>query len=334
MNNVGDQYMRKVGLLVQYYDPTNPKAYKETIDLSEFRVKFEVKNADYESPDHASIRVYNLSEKTVRKIFGGGYNVVGLSAGYQGGNYGTIFAGEIKQIRVGKEDPTTTYMDILAADGDIFYNQAIFAQSMAKGTNNLDQIKKLVDDYNTQNNTKIGIDTSAVLSDGLFNSTNVRGKVWFGIARSSLRDIARTANLTWSIQNGDLVFTDYRGYKEGTAVVLDSAHGLIGMPEQTEGGVMVKCLLNPKIRIGGLVKLDNDNVKVNQTLFVNNKADNTISYDKYRQIQALVPLSEKGIYRAYAVEYSGDSRGQDWYSKLTCLAVNPDVPIQMSTGDV
>jgi len=45
------------------------------------------------------------------------------------------------------------------------------------------------------------------------------------------------------------------------AIVLNSRTGLIVMPQQTMGaGVNVRCLINPNIRVGGLIELDQASV--------------------------------------------------------------------------
>ena len=37
------------------------------------------------------------------------------------------------------------------------------------------------------------------------------------------------------------------------AVVLTAETGLVGAPEQTNDGIKVRCLLNPRLRIGGRI---------------------------------------------------------------------------------
>ncbi len=45
------------------------------------------------------------------------------------------------------------------------------------------------------------------------------------------------------------------------AIVLNANTGLIGMPQQTMGaGVNVRCLINPNIKLGGLIRLDQASV--------------------------------------------------------------------------
>ena len=39
------------------------------------------------------------------------------------------------------------------------------------------------------------------------------------------------------------------------------------------------------------------------------------------------PLDSVGIYRILAIDYSGDTRGQNWYCDLACMALDSTVPI-------
>ena len=88
---MSDQWIRKIGLYVQL-------SQEEFLDLSAFHIRFEVANADVESPNNASIRIYNLAKSTVKKLIEQGeFTQVTLNAGYINGNYGTIFQGNIKQ---------------------------------------------------------------------------------------------------------------------------------------------------------------------------------------------------------------------------------------------
>ena len=369
MTKISDQYIRKVGLLIG--PPlTNiaflPAGQSNTqpvpgirLDLSEFRVKFSTYNYDGEAPDYASIRVYNLATDVVNSIINNPkYSTVTLAAGYESGNYGNIFTGEIKQFKIGKEDNVTNYLDILASDGDVFYNRGFFQMSFNKGTTPQEQLMGAVEDYNKRTSelalvpgetpfAPLAVDTSPVYSQGLYNSTGIRGKVWVGLIRSPLRNMAANLNLTWSIQNGAIVLSDYQGYAEGTAVVLNSTTGLVGMPEQTDGGINCKCLLNPRIRLGGLVQLNN--AAINQTTYSPNNTpaiyggtseqgagqESGVPYNKFKGIQNLVPLSANdGYYRAYVVEHTGDTRGNDWYTNLTLLSVNIDQPVSMAVANI
>jgi hypothetical protein len=105
------------------------------------------------------------------------------------------------------------------------------------------------------------------------------------------------------------------GYLPGNAVVLTSESGLIGQPEQTNDGIKVRALLNPRFRVGGRVKLNNNSIlrfKTDLKVGAFNKAPR---------------LDEDGLYRILAVEFKGDTRGKDWYADLICVGIDDSAPI-------
>jgi len=312
------QWIRKVGLFITNRSAAlqGPggisDASGEALDLSAFRIKFSVHNADIESPNTCTVRVYNLSPSTVKQIRGE-YSSLVLNAGYENGNYGVVFQGTIMQIKVGRENATDSFLDLYASDGDIGYNQGIVNASLARGTP-ADQIALKVANSMPGLGTDFG---SLATQPGNFPS--IRGTVLMGMGRARLRNIASSLDSGWSIQNGKVTFTPNTGYQDGEAVVINSTTGMIGMPEQTDGGVRVLCLLNSRIRIGGRVKLNNS--EINQ--FENAKSNAAgISYNQWSGFQPIAPLNGDGMYRAFTVEHEGDNRGGPWYTQLTCLAVN------------
>lgn len=302
MNN--DQWIRKVELVLF--------SGEKGIDLSEFRITFQIRNADVENPNSANIRVYNLSQATIQTIKGE-YSEVILNAGYVNGNFGAIFKGTIKQFRIGKENATDTYLDILAADGDIGYNQGVVNTTLAKGST----IESAV---TTAAGAMPGlqVDQTNIVIDKQ-HTPNIRGVVMFGMARARLRNFASTLDSTWSIQNGKAVFVPRAGYLPGEAVKINVATGLIGLPQQTDQGIRLQCLLNSRIRIGGLVQLNNDEII---QLMQRDPNAAPIPYDQWAGFQYNAPLSKDGIYRAYVVEHEGDTRGNPWFTDLICLAVD------------
>jgi hypothetical protein len=307
MARLTDQWIRKIGLVV--YSGTTG------LDLSEFHIKFNVFNADTESPNNANIRVYNPSPQTVKEIRGQ-FSKVTLNAGYVGGNYGVIFEGTIKQFKLGKESATTTYLDILASDGDIGYNTGVISKTLAKGTTNKEALTIAAKEMNGAE-----VLTTSLKTD-LQHVPSIRGQVLFGMARASVRNLASTLNASWSINNGNVVITDYQGYLENEVVELTAGTGLIGFPEQTDGGIRLKSLLNPKLRIGGSIQLNNKSIN---TLIEADPQSAPISYNSY-STYFLAPLSDDGRYRLFVVEHEGDTRGAEWYSNMIALDIDLTVP--------
>ena len=126
------------------------------LDLSELRIRFAVKKTGTAVPNTADIRVYNLEEQTalqIRKEF----TKVILQAGYEG-KLGVIFQGNIKQVIIGREDANTTFIDIIAGDGDRAYNFAIVKGTLAKGSTQLNQIQAAVNAMATKGVTQGHLD--------------------------------------------------------------------------------------------------------------------------------------------------------------------------------
>jgi hypothetical protein len=83
--------------------------------------------------------------------------------------------------------------------------------------------------------------------------------VW-GNTRDVLRDHAYSHGYSWNVRDSQLVAQPLGGFQPGEAVVVNSFTGMIGIPEQTEQGICVTTLMNPSLRWGTRVKINNDEV--------------------------------------------------------------------------
>lgn len=304
-----DLYLRRASLMLVEGD--------EALDLSEMHFRFQTVQQDEESPANCSIRVYNLSEDTVKKIRGEFSQVV-LQAGYVESAFGVIFQGNIRQYRIGREpDGTSTYLDILAADGDTAYNFATINKTIAAGVNGGERLAMMVEAMTAKG---VGKGKLLVPSTG---GILPRGKVLFGMARAAIRQEAAAQGCTWTINDGKVNVIPLDGYLPGEAVVLTEQTGLIGRVEQTEDGMRCRALLNPKITVGGLIKIDNKSI--NQTASAKGAeiAGGQLAYNRYAGLQRFADLQHDGLYRVYVSEFVGDTRGQEWYVDMICLSIDP-----------
>ncbi len=302
------QYLRKLSLLLVDGD--------KALDLTQMHFKFQTSNQDAESPSTAVIRVYNLSDTTIKKIRGEFSHVV-LQAGYQDAAFGVIFDGTIKQYRIGKENGTDSYLDIMAADGDLGYNFSTISQTLAAGTSSLERTQAAIAAMAPQ-----GIKQGQLLIPTT-GGVLPRGKVLFGLARASLRQETAAIGSTWTISQGNVQVVPLTGYLPSQAVVLNAQTGLIGRVDQTEDGMRCRCLLNPKIVVGGLVQIDNKSI--NKTVAARDAevVGSQLAYNRYAGIQQFASESADGLYRVYVAEHNGDTRGNDFYSDLICLSIDP-----------
>lgn len=297
-----------------------------TIDLSQFRFTFHTSQAEVESPSNAVIRVYNLKDSTVAQIKKEFTRVV-LQAGYKSGPAGVIFSGEIRQFAAGREDAKNTYLDILAADGDTAYNYGFIHQSFAAGTSHLEMVDASIDTMGAYKVNKGQVNyegTGGVLP---------RGKVLFGLARARLRSLTRQVGATWSISNGKVNIVPLDGYLPGEPVVLNSTTGLIGRVEQTVEGMTAKSLINPRLQPGCVLQIDNKSINTTSAQkALNGPSSPQIPFDSYKGLQRYASIAADGLYRVYVVEHEGDSRGQEWYSNIVGLAINPVTKEVISNG--
>jgi hypothetical protein len=290
------QYLRKIKL-------TLTSSTGNAIDLSELRIKFSVKQSSVETPNVAEIRVYNLSPQLAVQVQSQ-FKHVALQAGYQQ-NFGLIFSGNIKQVLIGRESATDTFIDIIAGDGDLAYNYAFVSVPLVAGTTQQQQVDAAITAMSGLGVTAGG---ATVISA---TQKRPRGKVLFGNAKKVLRDTANTSNYSWSIQNQQVVLVPLASYLPGTAVLINASTGMVGTPEQTTQGVNVKCLLNPYIKINGRVQLNNSTV---QLIKVN------LTYTPGSTTNTQLPLNSNGVYFVLAIEHSGDTRGVEWYTKVITLS--------------
>lgn len=294
------QYLRKVGLTVV--------TGEQALDLSEMHIQFNTTQMDVEGgyPPSAWIRVYNLTEETARQVQKE-YQRVILQAGYEGGDYGAIFDGTIKHIRKGRLSAKDSFLDISAADGDLA-RYAVVNDTLKAGWN-ASSVARVI---NNQTQAKgLSVD-EAGLTGGV---TGIRGKVLFGLAFARADDLATNQDKTWSIVDGKMVFTSMTGYRAGEVVVLNAGSGLLGVPESTIEGIQARCLLNPKIKMGSRVQIDNGSI--NQTTV------REAGFPRFGDRPFFASVTADGVYRVMVAEHVGDNRGQEWETQLVCLALDP-----------
>lgn len=271
------------------------------------RVRFSLEQQTTQAPEHADIIITNLSDATANKIQKE-YDRVVLEVGYPD-NLATVFQGEIVQKRKGRENPTDTYLAILAKGGQQAYSYAVVNKTLAAGHTLRDQVDAMLEVMKPY-----GI-VAGYIAD-LGTAKMPRGRALFGMAKDHLRSICQTAGCSWWINQNKLTIVKNSGYLPGSAIVLNSRTGMVGMPTQTMGGIEVRCLINPEIKPGVRIQIDQSSIQ-RQAFSANYQAEAQNNY---------VPeISSDGLYKVLYVKTTGDTRGPDWYMDLICLAVGSKV---------
>jgi hypothetical protein len=316
------QYQRKVGLTVYgsqeaVQGPTSGGipfggTVANGIDLSQLRITFQVRQFDVSVPNTATIRVYNLNDATALRIQKE-FQYVTLQAGYKGGNYGVIFQGTIKQFKKGRIDAITTFLEMFCSDGDQAYNFGTINACISAGATYDQQVQKVqqaLQPYLT--NKQIAEIPLSANTGGL---TLPRGRVMFGMAAAFMNDLALSTNTTWKIVNGQVVITDLNTYDPGAIIDLNVTTGLVLVPEATDNGIEVVALLNPAIRCGRRVHINNTDINKTQLTQAGQGALPLLPFP--------ASVTADGFYRVIVADHEGDSRGgPSWFTRMTCLALS------------
>ncbi|EPU9086294.1 hypothetical protein ACV0PS_003695 [Enterobacter hormaechei] len=328
------------------------------ISLSDFKVTFTIDWFNSMWPRVATLKIYNLNRDTMSRITGSEFSRITIIAGYdglappvsesqvgqvmdvspgkdgqaRGQNYGEIFNGEIRFTITGRDNPTDIFTLIQAIDGHQAFNEAVSSGSLSAGYKLSDVHTVLMRDF-----SPFGI-TQGVTGE-FPDRVMPRGRVFYGMTRDYMSNLAAQCNANWQFVDGQAQMVPEDKYLH-EAIVLNSNTGLIGMPQQTMGaGVNVRCLINPNIRVNGLIQLDQASVYrsqlVNQDIYTSRFYEKSIDgnltpigkvKDQNGNLVDAPPTSQPasvatdGVYIVQSISYTGDTRGNPWYMDLMCMA--------------
>lgn len=304
------QWLRYFRLIVQVDG-------KEAVDLSQFRCVFNISQAIVGKPCTADIKVYNVSPETAEKIRAPSNAVVKhkrlkvvIEAGYEDSHL-MIFQGDLWWRSSGRESETDTFIQLIAATGDRAQRFAVVNCSLPSGSTQADVFDAVTDSMK-------GYGIESRKRPDLMSGRLIRGKVIYKMASDAMQGVADTNRFDWGYGNEGIAIIgkDPTYNKSEDVIVLNSATGLIGRPTVTVEGVEAMCLLQPRIDVGSLVQIDNNSIQ-------GNVYDTSVEADLMQQQTATDGfISADGIYRVLGREHYGDTRGNDWYTKIICSGVN------------
>ena len=307
------QWMRNCKLTIQV-DQNEPDA----LDFSDFKMTFIVSQPTRDQPKAAEIYIYNLSHETMNKLAGVDDDKkntqVILACSYGKDEPEVIFKGRVFQYRRGRYSQVDTYLCILAIAGDQVRNDAIISQSVPAGT----PIQGL-SDLIVEEAKKYGVDSGDLVQ--LSDQKYPRGRTLFGSFHGLIERVGRENNITYDYSEGVLNSTELDKFSIQPIFVLTADTGMVGMPQLTSEGLVVKCLLNPKLKRMDRIQIDLTNLQ---------SENFDISYSGQEVDQPYktpkLATNAQGIFVIQAIEHSGDTRGDEWYSNMVCTALGAVVP--------
>lgn len=319
------------------------------ISLSDFKVTFRIEWADTRFPRVANVKIYNVSPETQARIMGEEFSKIRIIAGYDGAmpvvpasevgvarpvapgdegkfsgtNYGLIFTGDIRFTINGKDNITDSWVLVQAASD---YNAFLFASTkttLVAGYTTKDLLDLTMRGFNPY-----GI-TPGIIGD-MPTTVFPRGLPLYHSNRDIMDDIAKMCGGTWQMVDGQVHVVPSDKYVQ-EAIVLNADIGLIGMPQQTMGGgVNVRCLINPNIKINGLVQIDqasiyriatgNSDIAQAPSRIGTSTVNGNLETDVLPSRTQAASIAADGVYIVKAIDYTGETRGQSWYMDMMCFA--------------
>jgi cell wall-associated NlpC family hydrolase len=235
------------------------------IDVSELHCTFKIVKTIQMQPNTSEIVIYNLTAKTENAIMMTGVRVT-VEAGYEGSQqFGLIFDGDILQTIRERESGNTFKLTIIALDSDRAINFDIANYSLARGQTARDIVDHIAN--KAENPVDIGN-----ISDKLQGQKLTRGKVMFGKTSDYIRQIAKSYDLQYYMDNGELNLIHLDDLPKDEIFELSPSSGLIGTPQQTDFGINGQCLLNPMIKLNTLIHVNNNLVRAKQIQINNNNS--------------------------------------------------------------
>jgi hypothetical protein len=269
------------------------------------RLVFEVNLPGYSS--HATfwtakIEIYNLGVDQAQQFISGQGSTVVLSAGFQTGSFGIIFAGEVYQALYERPDVIDSKVTLMCYTG-IKETIANFAQF--RGNANMTQmalISKMC--AGAQNPITINSGSTDTLNSmPTAQSQLPRARPFFGDPHKYIDAVAAANNLqSWYGSDGLSVSTMSDADAVST-ITYTSTTGIYGVPQQTQDGVNFIVALDPRLRVSV------PPMQVN------------IASSIIRQFEFTPPgyrpiLDPNGLYLVNGLQHRGDSRGNQWETEI------------------
>ena len=247
---------------------------------------------------YCDISIYNLNPVTMNILITQGMKVT-LGAGYQilGGITTTtdvIFEGTVLQPIWTRENGVDDKLTLHCVCGLIEVTNNFIAQSIAGGITQRELVAQMAQlCHFPLDANDVDISSTTKLS---------RASVFFGSPADAFQSIADSNNSNLWFTNQALHIRELREQTTKPTIVYGPSSGLIGVPQQTQDGVEMKMLLDPKITIMTQVQLQ----------------AGTIINQLQRSIPSLPTiLDANNTYVVGRVRHYGDSRGNDWYTEVT-----------------
>ena len=280
---------------------------------NDLRIEAAIAASTVITPNPSRFRITNPNPSTIASFKGKEFQQITWEAGYVG-NTGVIFQGDVKQsVYAHSDNVVDSYIDIFCYEHGNAHQMSHVNKTLSAGWKPQDKLQLALDAMKPFGITGLGL-----VNVDLTQPARPRGRAIVGMARDIIREVALSAGALPSMSRGKLNIINHdQPLQSDGPVVLNSQTGQIGFAHQTEGGVVVRCLINPAIWVHTQVQIDQSSVieaEKNNNPLGGEASTTNFNLSNTGQIAA------DGLYRVLFLEIEADTRGQPWYMTLTCLA--------------
>lgn len=296
------------GEIIKTRDPEHDIA----IDVSLLRCVFKTQQRYQTQATTCTLEIYNMNATTEGDIIESGFQI-SIEAGYDEGQYGEIFTGDIVQVIRNRENGVDYKLEILALRGTALFDMNHTRAKIAAGSTPRDIIKAATG-YARQR-IEVG-----EISENLSKQALPRGKVLFGTPAKYLRDLAIGNDAYyWEGEDGKLtVKKTIDEIPEDRCLVLTPATGLIGTPQYGDQGITIKMLMDCRIKLKTLIKIDNELIR-RQLIALDLTKGGAASGGQAPQ-QSI--FDQDGEYMVINISHCGDTYGDDWVTEVIGMGRN------------
>lgn len=293
-------WIRQFRLVIGSTNSGNTRSVKESAVISKSHIEFDITKTSDSKNNTAEIKIYNLADDTI-SLFDEKDVLVSLEVGYKDSPLSLIFRGN-KTRMVTRKEETAIITTVQAADGYVPVREGRVNKAFPEQTTIENVLRETIRIGMPEVTTvQITPEAKKVAAKSYNNGYSVTGN-----AKRNLDIICDAFQLEWHIINNDVInILLKKGDIKKSAILLTPKNGLIESPEKTsqevkelakaagipqDKGIKFKCLLNPSIEPGGLIKIQD-----------------TFATD--------------GIYKVERLTHRGSFEGDDWTTEVEGVSV-------------
>lgn len=243
---------------------------------------------------YADIAIFNLNDPTTQQILKQGM-AVKLEAGYQSGAFGTIFEGTLFQPMWERVDGIDYKLTLHCLVGLVEETNNFVSLSVANGLSQRELVARMAQNCIYQ------LDTTNV--DFPQEQTSSRGEVIFGQPGKYFKELADFNGINyWASSYAANIRELLPKQTDIPTLQYSPLTGLLGTPQQTQDGVDIRVLLDPRATLATQFQLSPGT-----------------AIRQLPRTQGSYPtiLDQNGLYVIAGVRHVGDSRGNTWDTHIT-----------------